>query len=169
MSQTLRGLSAEVLTSGSDTELVLRHLETGKTVEMLPVRKAQESDRSFILATWVRSYAPVARRTRVTIGTAPSVGLEEGVYLAGEPSVAESHWKNSVVLGSPEDEFTIHGWVCGGKGTLYHCYVPPDLRRQGIAKALILHVCGPTLEYARPWPFPKVPSGWKLNPYLLRP
>jgi hypothetical protein len=165
MSPILKGLSATVSLDGY---LNLIHRETQEVVESLPIREPEQQDRSYILSTWVKSYAPVARRIRVVAGTAPSIGLESEVYLKEEAKIAEAVWQKGLVLGSKDNGFTIHGWVSGYPGALLHCYIPPELRRQGICKALISHLCGNTLQYARPWPFNHVPSGWTYNPYLLK-
>lgn len=122
----------------------------------LPILKAQPQHRSFIISTWVKSYAHIARKL-----------LKQAVYNAEEPKLAEALWQHSSVVVSPSDDYTVHAWVCGDIGKLYHCYVIPELRAKGVAKALIEGVCGNVLQYARPWPFPVERSGWQFNPYLL--
>lgn len=149
---SLTGIFARL---SSDMHLELVHRETGKVVERLPVVPATEEHRAFILATWVRSYASTARKL-----------LSRAVYTAGEPRVAERLWPKTFVVTSPDDSYTIHAWVCGEPGKLYHCYVIPQLRRKGIAGALIEGLCGRNVEIARPWPYEANPR-WTLNPYLL--
>lgn len=130
--------------------------QSGRVLMTLPVQRAQDKHRNYVISTWVRSYEPVARRV-----------MRSSVYNAGESSVAERMWHKSSVVVSPDDDYTIHAWVCGDPGKLYHCYVIPDLRRKGVVGALIGGVCGPILEYARPWPFPMERGGWTWNPYIL--
>jgi len=168
----LKKHSASVSVDGLTGSLSLNLLdrETGEVLESLPIRQATPQDKAFILSTWIRSYAQAVRRTRVAVGTESIQSIPQEVYLREEPIIAESLWMQCLVVGSSSasDEYTIHAWVCGSSGKLYHCYVPPELRGKGIAKALISHLCGTTLQYARPWPFSRVPNGWSFNPYLLR-
>lgn len=84
------------------------------------------------------------------------------LYDVHEPPIAESRWQDCSIL-TDEDGHTVYAWCCGSPGALYHCYVVPELRRLGVAKALILDACGPNPHMARPWPF-----RYKFqNPYLL--
>jgi GNAT superfamily N-acetyltransferase len=136
--------------------LSLVHKDTGKVLETLPILPAQETHRNFILATWVKSYAPTARRL-----------LSQAVYAEGETRLAESLWQKSHVLTSKDDDYTIHAWVCGEPGKLYHCYVVPALRHRGVAKALIELACGTTLRFAKPSPLATHRPGWTLDPYIL--
>lgn len=119
----------------------------------LPLTQAGPQHRSYILATWVRSYAPQLRKW---LGSVPE---EEGLQ-------AEKLWDQSLVV-TDDDGFTVHAWVCGSPGLLHYVYVPPELRRKGVAEALIKHLCGHTYEYGRPWPYKKEPNGGKYNPYIL--
>lgn len=141
--------------------LELIHRETGSVVESLPLTLATEEHRAFILATWVRSYAATARKV-----------LNRAVYVQGEPRVAEKLWPKTYVLTSPDDNYTIHAWICcesgagGTPGKLYHVYVIPELRRKGVAGALIRKLVGPKVEYAKPWPYDP-PKSWVLNPYIV--
>ena len=123
----------------------------------LPVTKAGQEHRSYILSTWVKSYQPFLRKWLPN--------LDKAAELEGK--LAETHWEQTSIVTSPSDEFTIHAWVAGLPGVLHYVYVPPDLRGKGIARALIRHVCGHTFQYGRPWPFKKAPSGGTYNPYLL--
>lgn len=150
---SLSNVSAKL--SDDSSKLLLIHRESGKVLEELPLKLATPTHRSFILATWVRSYASTARKV-----------LSRTVYNAGEPSLAEAHWDKCLVVTSSDDEYTVHAWVCIKDGGLIHCYVVPELRRKGIARALIRGFCGPNVQYARPWPF-DVPKTWTFNPYLL--
>ncbi len=119
----------------------------------LPLEMATDAHRSFILATWVKSYQGMARKQ----------GIQE-FYAKYEPAIAESRWQDCWVL-TDEDGYTVHAWVCGHAGDLWHCYVVPDLRRLRIATRLIEHACGTLQAYARPWPYS---AHARTNQYLLR-
>lgn len=133
--------------------------------ENLPLIDAGTQHRSFVLATWVKSYTGTLRELSQKPG---SVSLEE--LLKSEARTAEGLWEKSrtVVVVSKEDYFTLHGWVCGWYGRLDYVYVPPELRRKKIASALIDFVCGKDYQYARQWPFKGGPPNGKRNPYVLR-
>lgn len=123
------------------------------------MRKAKEIHRAFILATWIRSYIPVLRKR---------FGLADPDVLSQEEAKqAETLWEQTQIVGSEDDDFTVHAWVCGSPGRLDYVYVPPELRRKGLAGALIKHVCGHTYEYGRPWPFKGNPNGGRYNPYII--
>jgi GNAT superfamily N-acetyltransferase len=159
----LSGVAAKLFydTSGGNPKAYVEMLLGEKSLEKLPICRPDERHRSFILSTWVRSYEPMARRV-----------VTSGVYNSEEARVAERLWDRSWIVTSPDDDYTVHGWVCGrtaadaGPGVLHHCYVVPQLRHRGVAKALISHACGRILQYVRPWPW-KAPNGWTFNPYLI--
>lgn len=121
-------------------------------LEELPIVKPTAAHRSFILSTWVKSYK----------GRARDQGIG-GAYDLHEPAIAESRWMDCLVV-TDDSGFTVHAWVCGRDGQLWHCYVVPDLRRLRVATRLIEHACGELREYARPWPYSQHA---RLNPYLL--
>jgi hypothetical protein len=130
---------------------------------MLPLTKAKGLHKSFILATWVKSYIP---RLKTFLSEPGSIGMEE--LIRQEANVAENLWTKSNVVVSPDSDFTVHAWVCGEPGKLHYVYVPPTLRLKGIATALITHVCGSSYQYGRKWPpGVKAPPDGKYNPYLL--
>ena len=152
---SLKPTTGCTVVSSADSKNYLRLVQDGEELT-LPVIQAGLTHRSFILATWVKSYAPVLRKW---LGNA--FGTEQ------EAAQAETLWERTFIVTSPNDEFTVHAWVAGEPGVLHFVYVPPTLRNLGIAGALIRHVCGHTYEYGRPWPYKKEPSGGKYNPYLL--
>lgn len=160
--------SARVSLGGQNTSLEIIHRPTEKVIETLPVLNAGPAHRSYILSTWVRSYTPTIRKLRIGQPGMPLLDcIDQSVYLKEEPRVAESLWQKTHIVSS-DDGFTIFAWVCGVPGLLWHCYVTPELRTKGVARALIEHVCGPETEYARPWPLERKPKCLKkYNPYLL--
>lgn len=146
--------------------LMLKHKETDKVLETLRLIQAKPEHRSFILSTWVKSYAPTIRRYRAfVLDSSPNL-IHYDTYMEEEPLVAEAQWENSLVAVDMNDDFVIHAWVCGSPCKLWHVYVPPPLRQKGIARALIKEQCGEQLGYSKPWPFRHVPIGWKYNPWL---
>lgn len=147
---SLRTISALLSTDGSPA-ILLTH--QGETVESLAIVQAATEHRSFILSTWVKSYESQARRQGI-----------RAEYNKYEPSIAESRWQDCLVV-TDSDGFTVHAWVCGCNGQLWHCYVVPELRRLRVASRLIEFACGTLKEYARPWPYS---AHARVNPYLLR-
>lgn len=127
-------------------------MKDGKTLETLPVLQADESHRSYILSTWVKSYESQARRQGI-----------RGFYSKHEGAVAERLWQDCLVL-TDDSGFTVHAWVCGSSGRLFHCYVVPELRKLRIATRMIELATGGLKEYARPWPYS---AHARVNPYLL--
>jgi GNAT superfamily N-acetyltransferase len=153
---SLRGVSAVLSRDGSPTiRLVKTTSEGQRELESLLIVPATDAHRSFIIGTWVKSYQAQARAQSI-----------EAFYSKNEPAIAESRWDDAWVL-TDEDGFTVHAWVCGNDGRLYHCYVVPQLRKLRIATRLIEFACGAdgVKEYARPWPYG---AHARVNPYLLR-
>ncbi len=148
---TLKDCSARLFTSGSQKTVQLVHRPTGEILQELSLSPSASDHRSFIISTWLKSYRPLARRQGI-----------QTQYDLYEPAIAESRWQDSTVL-TDEDGFTVYAWVNGSGGKLFHCYVVPELRRLGVAKAMILDACGERPEHARPWPF----QNRFVNPYLL--
>jgi GNAT superfamily N-acetyltransferase len=149
---SLKGVSATLSPDG--TPLILLQKEKA-TVAELPIVRATSEHRNFILGTWVKSYRAQAR--------------DQGIlaqYNEYEPAIAESRWMDCLVV-TDDTGFTVHAWVCGRDGQLWHCYVVPELRRLRVATRLIEYACGPggLHEYARPWPYS---AHARVNPYLLR-
>jgi GNAT superfamily N-acetyltransferase len=147
---SLRNVSAVLLSDGTP-RILLKQAE--ETLETLPVVKARDEHRSFILSTWVKSYRAAAR--------------DQGIlqfYSEHEPAIAESRWMDCLVV-TDDTGFTVHAWVCARDGQLWHCYVVPELRRLRIATRLIEYATGGLREYARPWPYS---AHARLNPYLMR-
>lgn len=136
------------------TQPTIQLVKEGSVLETLLIVPALDAHRSFIISTWVKSYESQARRS----------GISKEMYAKHEPGIAESRWADSWVL-TDDGGFTVHGWVCGSNGQLWHCYVVPELRRLRVATRLIEYACGPLKEYARPFPYAQHA---RLNPYLLR-
>lgn len=130
----------------------------------LPLGKATSKHRNFILSTWVKSHLPALRKTATQTGT---VDLERLVQQ--ESTAAENLWGTGRVVHGPEDDYTVYAWIVGECGRLDYIYVVPELRRKGVARALIAHVCNSGYEYGRHWPYKEIPCGGKFNPYVLRP
>lgn len=146
---SLNGVSATLSTDGTSSILLMKG---DQLLETLPVVAATKEHRSFILSTWVKSYKGRAREQGIS-----------GPYDAHEPAIAESRWMDCLVV-TDDGGFTVHAWVCGSNGQLWHCYVVPELRGLRIATRLIEMACGSLKEYARPWPYS---AHARINPYLL--
>lgn len=146
---SLKDVSATLSSDGTPAILLMKD---GQLLETLPVVTAQKQHRSFILSTWMKSYKGQAREQGIA-----------GPYDAHEPAVAESRWMDCLVV-TDDTGFTVHAWVCGRDGQLWHCYVVPELRRLRVATRLIEAACGTLKEYARPWPYA---AHARINPYLL--
>lgn len=147
--------------SSAGTDKNYLRLVDGDEELTFAVRKTSQNHRSFILATWMRSFTPALRNM---------VRAEQGSVeplLKEEAALAESLWSQGVVVGPVEDDFTIYAWLCGHTGGLHYVYVVPELRRRKIASALIDMICGSDYQYGRPWPFKGGPHNGSYNPYLL--
>ncbi len=146
---SLNGVSSVLSNDGSPA---IQLTKEGKQLASLPIVQASSEHRSFILSTWVRSYEAQARKQ----------GIAE-FYSRHEPKLAERLW-GACLVATDDAGYTVHAWVCGTKGKLWHCYVVPELRKLRVATRMIEAACGELKEYARPWPYSQHA---RLNPYLL--
>lgn len=130
------------------------------------LRPAATTDRSYVFATWMRSYWLTQR----------NAGLSYEAYHAGQARRVERLWRSTMVACREAAPDTIHGWVCGSAGLLHFVYVPdgdpkgvgkPSLRRKGLGALLVRSVCGKPLDFTHRWPFPTLPPGWRPNEYRL--
>lgn len=149
MAVSLQGVTCCLSSDGLPTILLQKDQ---RTLESLPIKAAHAEHRNFILSTWVKSYEGQARRQGI-----------KSFYDRDEPRVAEALW-NKCLIVTDETGFTVHAWVCGRKGQLFHVYVTPELRRIRMATRLIEFACGKLESYARPWPYS---AHARVNPYLL--
>lgn len=139
----------------------------GEEETTLPIQKATSEHRNYILGTWVKSYANTARQMTVGSMKGTALTVPPETYLANEPRVAEKLWDKCFVVTGP-DGYTIHAWVCVHENTLYHIYVPPQLRSKGIATALIDWLVTGDYMVARPWPYKQgLPGTASFDPYAL--
>ena len=63
---------------------------------------------------------------------------------------------------------TVHAWACGDLGMLHYVYVPPELRRKGLARRLITALLGDYPQHinvTHGWP--RESSRFRHVPHLL--
>lgn len=125
--------------------------------EALALRVAEDGDRGFILSTWVESYRQQA-------------GVSRAVYLAEQPRLAERLYREhgALVVCSERRPSTIHAWACAAWPTLHYAYTVPELRRQGLLRAMIVATLGDyprVIDTTHRMPFGSVRFRW--NPYPL--
>lgn len=118
-------------------------------IEELPIVLARPEHKSFIISTWVRSYEKTARKLSFC-----GMPMDKD-WRIGESARAEKWWEKARVVTSKDDPYTIHAWICGSNshgGHLFYVYVPPNLRGNGIAKALVEKYVGQEYSVSLPWP-----------------
>lgn len=152
---SLKDVCAKLSTSGSKPTLSLVHKTSNKTIQEFFVVRATEQHRSFIIATWVKSYRQHAKK------------LGWGAfYDEHEPKIAESRWADSLVV-TDEGGFTVYAWVCEDGSVLHHAYVAPELRRLGVTTALVAPGGGNDVVLAKPWPY-RSKNFNIVNPYEMK-
>lgn len=110
-----------------------------------------------VLDSWLRTY----RRLFHVRGLSP---LE---WYAGQRAIAMRLLEDVWCAVRPESPETIHGWVCGEEGVLHYVYVPAELRRRGIGRALVLALAGERGVVTHRPPSSKALSGFVYNPFAL--
>jgi hypothetical protein len=152
--------------SVSKTSVKLISSESGKVLETLEIGPAKDEHRNFIISTWIRSYESELRKAHCYAG-AQDFRLDRGSYSAGEGGVAERCWKESQVVTSPTDGYTVHGWICTEGGHVYHIYIPPSLRGIGLGRGLLEAFAG--TAYTTHKPISRAPKGHTVrwNPWAI--
>ncbi len=160
---SLNKFSVRDSSDGLKSSLTLSQPNSADVV--LPIVQADERHRNYIISTWTRSLRgyPALSCTNGFV----SLWSKSADFMAGEARLAERFWQHSKALVSPDDDFTVYGWVCylHGCNTVLHCYVAPEFRANGVGRALLEHVAGN--EYASQKPPKFIPSGHTVrwNPY----
>lgn len=148
--------------------LEIHRSSDGAVLAELQTVQADERHRNFILSTWVKSAADINRRSRMVGSSGIPFRVDGGLCHSGESEVAEAMWPKSTVLTSGEDAFAVHAWICNDGNSLLHCYVPPPVRRMGIASTLILSLCGKSVDVYKPYPCTAKGVEFNWNPYMLQ-
>lgn len=119
----------------------------------LPTRDMTITDRRFVVATWARS-ARYGLRVPERFRLVDRI-LDDGAR----------------VLVMATDERTVHAWLACDVDIMHYVYVAPELRRNGLASALINEAFGsegPAFITHPPYFLaPRCFAKTKLNPYLL--
>ena len=108
-------------------------------------RDGCEDDHRYVMATWMRSYGE-------------RVKCRRDVFSKHHPSYILRLIRQSrlLIACSPDLTSTIHGWCVGTHKMVHYLYVPPELRRKGLGKAMITNVMGSyagMIECSHRWPF----------------
>lgn len=114
-------------------------------------------DRRFIVPTWVRSMASLKR-------VAPM-----GKHWRAVDRVLDAPDTRVSVLASDAAARTIHAWAAASGDLLHYVYVPPELRRAGIARKLITSLLGSypdRIAISTAWPFASTRFHWQAHPLL---
>lgn len=100
------------------------------TISLL-LRPATPTDHGYVYSTWLRSY----RQMHIEC-----VPADE--WFEGQRRVIRDLMPMVQVAAVAGASTTAHGWICGTKGVVHYAYVPIELRRKGLAKALVEAVAG---------------------------
>lgn len=130
---------------------------------------ATKEDRSFIISSWVKSYAQINRKLRIVFNDNSNYSLtrmaSDDVFDAHHPLIAEAMWCEAKVLKGDLNDHTNYGFIVTEQpSTLHYVYVVHELRRLGLADAMIRLEIGKYVENTHIWPYGKRES-WKFNPY----
>jgi hypothetical protein len=122
----------------------------------LITRAMRPEDRRFIVPTWVRSLATHLR-------VAP-----HGKHWRAVDRVLDATDTRVIVLASDQAARTIHAWAAATGDALQYAYVPPELRREGLARQCITALFGSYPEriaVTHAWPFAS--ERFYLQPHRL--
>lgn len=128
------------------------------------LRPAEESDRNFILGSWINANRNTTPRA-----------LDSDVYNRGHNKLCNALLDRCACLiaAFPEDHSYILGWAVTSSSAVHYVWVRKEMRRQGIAKDLLKPYLGKDTLYTH---LPvrgdivsnglQVPKGWRYDPYL---
>lgn len=119
----------------------------------LQLRRANDDDHDRIMRDWLMSYRD---RTR----------CELDVFFREHRKVVNRLLTHVQILHRVGSE--VHGWICGWPGIVHYVYVPTELRRNGLAREMVLAVAGVAGEHThRRMSGLTGFSGWSYNPYRI--
>lgn len=158
----LKGVSAKLSQDGS-VDLA------GNRLWMVP---AEETDRPYIISTWVSSYKQIAKKLTYNHNSGATKHVGADLIQEAYPRLVERIWKDSYVLRD-ESGTACHGYICGKNlpvHILHYMYLPPELRNIGLSKVMRTYLFG---EFGYPvqvtsfLPWKHWPKDWKFNPYAM--
>jgi hypothetical protein len=117
----------------------------------LPTREMTALDRRFVVPTWARS-------AQYGLSMPEQFRIVDRTLDAG-----------ARVLVMATDERTVHAWLAYDDDVMHYVYVPPELRGNGLARALTAKAFGergPAFITHTTTMFGMVPRA-RFNPYLL--
>lgn len=114
------------------------------------IRPAEPGDLSFVVKTWLQSYAPHAKQAHAlkmpylsTQNRQLGAILSDAYYQHTSPLVQELVDRCPILVACmPEEPDVIVGWVCGelhstGPSVLHYTYTKGVYRKHGVAKSLV--------------------------------
>lgn len=93
--------------------------------------------RSLVYATWLRSYQAASPQTK---------HIPREIYFREHHKVLDRIFARAPTIKlatMPDDSNVVFGWAVTEGDVVHYCYVKPDFRRYGIARALLAHVQRP--------------------------
>lgn len=115
------------------------------------------ADRRFVVPTWVRSRAAADDRQ------------PRGHDWREVDRILDAPGTRVVVLASGQGDSALHGWACATGDVLHYAYVPPELRRAGLARQCITAVLGGYpghIAITHAWPFESARFRRQAHPLL---
>lgn len=130
----------------------------------LDFREMAETDRNFVLSSWLRTFVHAAE-VRHAYGD-----RVDDYFRDYEPAVKAILARSKVVCAClPENADVVAGWVCVEDDTLHYVLVKPAFREAGIAGRLLdgmdalplayTHITGPARRRLR------TPATWAYRPF----
>lgn len=114
--------------------------------EPLGLREMTKADLPYVMSSWLGQYGwAFPKRERIQHVIRERQRIERLMRKA-----------RVVIACAPEHPSVVHGWACVTGSTLEFAYVPIELRRAGICKAMLSYVFEQypdKIEVNRRWPF----------------
>lgn len=112
----------------------------------------------YVASSWCSSYRRIA-----------PLGMPVGLWSEAQRRIIRDLEAQTVALVDPSAPNTIQAWICASPGVVHFVFVGLELRRLGIAKALVDAVAGRSGHYThhKPKELAKAFAGFTFNPYAL--
>jgi len=148
---------------------------TELSLEWRPFRPDDESERSYVFASWIQSYGVTARRRfqRLPDGEVDFGGEFQGMrlnvyYEIYDPVVRALLERSTIVVATtPEEPDIILGWMALEDGVLHYVHTKKRFRRFGVAKWMLDGVRDAPIVFTHQFAYPVrslIGPKWNYDP-----
>lgn len=112
----------------------------------------------YVASSWCSTYRRIA-----------PLHMPTGLWVEGQRRIIRDLAPLTLALVAPSAPHTIQAWICASPGVVHYVFVGLELRRLGIARALVNTVAGRSGHYTHHKPkfLARAFAGFTFNPFAL--